>query len=792
MKLSVAWLREHVDSLPEPQSLASQLTLAGLEVANLVPVAPAFSGVVVGKLLDVAPHPHADKLTVCRVDDGSGERLAIVCGAPNVHAGMTAPLARVGARLPGGQLIRAARLRGIESRGMLCSASELGLGSDRDGILELSGNLDSGADLREALALDDVVLDIELTPNRGDCMSVTGIARELAVINAARVRSAPAQSVDPISETEFRVEVRAEHACPRFAGRVVEGIDASAQSPLWMTERLRRSGIRPIHPVVDVTNYVMLELGQPMHGYDLACLDGRVVVRFAERGEHLELLGERVVDLDPGTLVIADAGGAVGLAGILGGARTAVSAATEDVFLESAFFAPACIAGRARRYGLVTDASQRFERGVDYELQARAIERATALLIESAGGVPGPLIEVTAPHALPQRDPVILRHERLQRLLGLQIDVDRVAELLRRLSMRVEAVDRGWRVIPPSFRFDIAIEEDLVEEVGRIHGYNKVPATPARITQRFMAHRESALDRQRLKHLLVDRGYQEAITYGFTDPALQSVLAPDAHVLELANPISSEHSVMRASLWPGLVAAARDNLNRQQERLRLFEVGVIFSAGDTAPVEQETLAGIVAGADAPEQWGLEHRPADVFDVKADVEAVLRLTGRFTEFVFEAAHHPALRPGQTARILREGEPAGWLGAMHPEIARHLGLDRSPLLFEVDLQSIADGRIPAAVSLSRFPVIRRDLAMIVDESVSWQTLETEAKGAAGPFLQAVEVFDVYRGTGIDSGLKSIALSLIFQETSRTLTDEEADAAVQAVVAWLADAVNARIRD
>ncbi|MBA3562997.1 MAG: phenylalanine--tRNA ligase subunit beta [Gammaproteobacteria bacterium] len=792
MKVSIAWLREWVDPLPDARTVASQLTLAGLEVGGTEPAAPEFSGVIVGKVLGVARHPDADKLSVCQVDAGSDERLSIVCGAPNVHAGMTAPLAMVGARLPDGAQIRAARLRGVESQGMLCSGKELGLSQDASGILALPETLIAGMDLREALTLDDSVLDLELTPNRGDCLSVAGVARELAVINRTRLTPAPVEPVTAVIEDRFAVEVQAANACPRFVGRVIRGIDGTAAAPFWMIERLRRSGIRSIHPVVDVTNYVMLELGQPMHGYDLARLEDRIIVRLARPGEKLELLDGRTVPLDSDVLVIADGSGAIGMAGIMGGEVTGVSATTRDVFLESAFFAPAAIAARARRYGLTTDASQRFERGVDYEMQARAMERATGLLLDMAGGTPGPLTEICASSGLPQRAAVSLRRERLERLLGLRIADDRVGDILRRLGMRVAATGQGWQVTPPSFRFDVAIAEDLVEEIARIHGYDQVPETDAQIPQQFAAHDEARVDTARMKLLLVDRGYQETITYSFVDPALQSLLAPGTEAVELANPISSEMSVMRVSLWPGLVAVARENLNRQQERLRIFEIGVRFLAQGPDVLEQKVCAGLVIGSPAPEQWSLKGEAADVYDVKSDVEAVLRLSGRFDAFRFETAAHPILRPGQSAHILRDGSVVGWLGELHPEIARQLALTFPPLLFEFDFEAATAGRVPVFASISRFPAIRRDLALVVPEAVPFAKLREVARRAAGELLQSVEVFDVYRGAGIDSGLKSIALSLILQDSSRTLTVEDADAVVQAVVTRLGEELEARIRD
>ncbi|HUO83172.1 MAG TPA: phenylalanine--tRNA ligase subunit beta [Gammaproteobacteria bacterium] len=792
MKISLAWLGEWVDALPDAHTAASQLTLAGLEVAAVEPAAPEFSGVVVGRVLDIGRHPNADKLTVCRVDAGQGAPLTIVCGATNVHADMRAPVALPGASLPGGLRIRATRLRGVESQGMLCSSRELGLGTDAAGILPLSTALVPGTDLRHALALDDHVLDLELTANRGDCLSVRGVARELAVINRATLAPMPEVRVAPLVNDRFPVQVEDRGACPRFASRIVRDLDAGASTPAWLAERLRRSGVRPLHPVVDVTQYVMLELGQPLHAYDLSRLADTIVVRRARNGEKLALLDGRTVELDGDVLVIADGSGAIGMAGIMGGTTTGVTAGTRDILLESAFFAPHVIAGRARRYGLATDASQRFERGVDYELQAIAIERATSLLQEIAGGRPGPVQDTLDPARLPARTAVTLREARLAGVLGLAIDAGAVGDILGRLAMRAERVSAGWTVTPPTFRFDVSLEEDLIEEVARIHGYGEIPETPTRIDEAFVPHAEARVEAGRIGMLLADRGYQEVITYSFVEPALQSMLAPGAEPVELANPISKEMSVMRASLWPGLVGVARENLNRQHARVRLFELGVGFENIGEHVRERRLCAGLVAGAVLPEQWSAASRPADFHDIKADVEALLALGGCRDAFSLEPAGHPVLRPGQSARVMREGRGVGWLGALHPETVRALDLTYSPLLFELEMEPISAGKVPASSPISRFPALRRDLAVVVDEAVDYAALRGAVREAAGHLLTSVDVFDVYRGKGIDSGRKSIALSLILQETSRTLTDEDADAVVQAVVSGLGKQLNARIRD
>lgn len=791
MRVSLEWLREWVDPGQDVPGLANALTMAGLEIEAIERAAPEMSGIVVGKVESVEKHPDADKLRVCTVAAGA-ETLQIVCGASNVRAGMLAPLARVGARLPDGTVIKKAKLRGVESFGMLCSARELGLSEDGSGLLELPDDLPVGEDLVAALALDDTVFDIALTPNRGDCMSVLGVAREVA---AARRQSLNGPSIAQVAATiEDTFPIRLENSgCPKFVGRVIRGLRAGAQSPLWMRERLRRAGLRPVSAVVDVTNYVMLELGQPMHAYDLQSLTGSIVVRAAQAGETLELLDGRTVELSPDVMVIADERAPLGLAGIMGGEASGISDATTDVFLEVAYFEPAAIAGRARRYGLLTDAAQRFERGVDPQLQERAIERATRLLLDCAGGSPGPVTVARTGAGVTQTPSIRLRHERVQRVLGTTIAPDVVVDCLRRLGMTVESSGAppalNWQVQAPSWRFDVRIEEDLIEEVARLYGFDRIPEVDAVGAQILVECTEARVRTERAADLLVDRGYQEAITYSFTDAASQAILHPDEPALALANPISAELGVMRVSLWPGLVHALRENQRRQQTRVRLFECGRRF---DATGKETEVIAGIACGPVSAEQWDAPARAADFFDIKADVEALLTLTGEPDAFRFVAERHPALHPGQSARIYRGEQAVGWLGAMHPERARRLDLTYPVFLFELETMIGLAARIPKYAEISRFPAIRRDIAVIVADEVPAEALRDVVRESGGALLTEVAVLSVYRGQQIDKGKKSIALGLHLQDTSRTLTDQEADAIVARVVEALSRQLGASIRD
>jgi phenylalanyl-tRNA synthetase beta chain len=790
MRFSERWLREWVNPPVDTETLVHQLTMAGLEVDGTAPAAPAFSSVVVGQVESVERHPDADKLSVCRVDVGAPEKLGIVCGAPNVRAGMRAPVALVGGELPGGLKIKRAKLRGVESHGMLCSERELGLGEGHEGLWDLPADAPVGVDLRDWLGLDDTVIDVDLTPNRGDCFSVLGIAREVALINNLPLGGPEIAPVAPTRSDEFPVEVRAPEACPRFCGRVIRGISADAQTPLWMTEKLRRAGLRPIHPVVDVTNIVMLELGQPMHGFDLGTLREGIIVRLAEPGERIVLLDGREVELGSDTLVIADHGGPRAVAGIMGGEDSGVSERTRDVFFEVAFFAPLAIAGRARRLGLHTDASLRFERGVDPAQQRRAVERATALLIDIAGGEPGPVIERVAEAHLPERGAIALRRARLAMLLGHAVPDREIERILEGLGIRLAPTDEGWAAVPPSHRFDIAIEADLIEEVARVYGYDRLPESRGAGAAVLGEASESRVPGARVADMLAARGYQEVVTYSFVDPALQAKLFPDAPTLPLSNPISSELSDMRVSLWPGLVHILKRNLSRRQGRVRIFEQGLRFILEDNELKQLNTISGLLAGSRMPEQWGAPSSGVDFHDAKGDVEALLGLAA--AEFNFAAAAHPALHPGQAAQILRDGRQAGWIGALHPRLVRALDLERAPLLWELDEAISFAAELPSFSEISRFPAIRRDIAVVVDEAIPVQALRDAILSAGGALLTESKVFDVYSGDRIDLGRKSVAFGLILQESSRTLTDEEADRVVAAVVARLASEFGARMRD
>lgn len=793
MKVPLSWLEERVRVGIDARTLGSRLTLAGFEREGLAPAAPPFSGVVVAEILEAKPHPQADKLQVCRVSTGSGDPVQIVCGARNARAGLKAALAVVGATLPGELRIKAAKLRGIESFGMLCSAKELGLAETSEGILELPADAPAGRDLREWLDLDDEILELNVTPNRGDAMSVLGIAREVAAIlgEGRRVAGPALQPVPPASGERRRVRLEWPEAAPRFVGRVIRGVDNTRQSPPWLRERLRRAGQRSISPVVDVTNYVLLDLGQPMHAYDLAKLQGEVRARRALVGETLTLLDGSAITLFGDELVIADGAGAVGLAGIMGGERTAVSTTTTDVFFESAWFSPQAIAGRARRHGLHTDASQRFERGVDPDGQARALERATALLIEIAGGSAGPTEIAEEPGFLPRRASVRLRRTRLARLLGLAPADAAVEAHLRALGMSVEPVADGWEVTPPGYRFDIAIEADLIEEIARLAGFDTIPAVRLEAAQRIGTAASSIPDESRVLELLAARGYHEAINFSFVDPALQKQIFPGIPAVALANPIASDLAVMRVSLWPGLLRAVRENLHRQQDRVRLCEHGTVFLPDGTRTREVDMLAGVACGARWPEQWGSAKETVDFHDLKGDLESLLAATGGAGRFTFVADRLPCLHPGRAARITRDGRGIGWLGELHPELVRVLELTYVPVLFEVEFAALSAEK-PQFRELSRFPQVRRDLAIVIDEATPLSAIRERVTLSGSSLLRELLVFDVYRGPGIESGRKSVALGLIFQDNSRTLTDVDADRLVAAIVADLSGALDAKTRE
>jgi phenylalanyl-tRNA synthetase beta chain len=810
MKLPLSWLKGWVDPGLAPRELGDRMTLAGFELESIVSAAPAFSGVVVAEILSAERHPQADKLQVCRVSIGGAE-VQIVCGAANARAGLRTALAQVGAVLPGDLKIKAAKLRGVESAGMLCSTKELGLAEVSDGILELPADTPLGADIRAVLDLDEPVLEFAITPNRGDAMSVQGLAREVAALTGAAFGGPDCAPIPAAVESasagsrarkSAAVSLSAGSACPRFHHRVLVDIDNSRPSPLWLRERLRRAGQRSISPIVDITNYIVLELGQPMHAYDLEKIEGGALdVRFARGGESCDLLDGRTVELAPDVLVIADAAGPVAMAGVMGGVRTSVTPQTTRVMLEVAWFAPSAIAGRGRRYGLTTDASQRFERGVDPELGRRAIERATALMLAVAGGTVGTVevAELAAEDgaAAVRRAPrVTLRPAEVGRVLGLEMPPDRVVDLLSRIGiLRVDGAARPAAAVggeitfqSPSHRLDIAIERDLIEEVARLVGFDAIPVVDARAAQPIRALPTSQLEEERLLDLFASRGWQEGVHFSFVDPVLQEQLFPGQASHRLSNPIASDLAVMRLSLWPGLLRAAQENLRRQQGRIRLFEHGVVFPVG--AP-EIDRIGGVAVGARRPEQWGETDTAGDFFDVRADLEALGALVGQAGCLAFEPASLGCLHPGRSARILRRGRPAGWVGELHPGWVRELGFPSAPVLFELDIAALTV-EYPVFAEVSRFPQVRRDLAVVLAEDATFSSVLEGVTSSASSLLRHVFVFDVYRGSGIETGRKSIALGLIFQDKNSTLTEEVVEGEMAAIRAALTLRLGASFRE
>jgi len=792
MKISEQWLSEWVALPADTQQLAEQLTMAGLEVDSVAPAAPPFSEVVVGEIISADPHPDAERLKVCQVSDGGESLYTVVCGAPNALSGLKVPFARVGARLPGDIKIKAAKLRGVKSFGMLCSGKELGLSDESAGLMPLPGDAPVGEDFRAWLGLDDAVIEIELTPNRSDCLSIAGVAREVGVLGDVDARQPQANAIEPVSDAVPSVHLASPADCPRYCARIIHNVDTTAPTPMWLQERLRRAGVRPLSIAVDVTNYVMLELGQPMHAFDAKALNGGITVRRAHAGEPLTLLNGDTVRLQDNTLVIADEQVAVAMAGVMGGADCAVGDTTESILLESAFFAPSAIAGRARQYGLHTDASHRFERGVDPELCHIALERASALLIDAAGGQAGGVVEACETAHLPARPSVSVRPDRVNQLLGTAIDPNQMRSILTRLGMPPSEQGEVWQVSPPSWRFDIHREVDLIEEIARIYGYNQLPSRRTSAPAAVPRQSERHLTNQRVRALLVDRGYHEALTYSFVSDTLQSQLDPESTPLALANPLSADLAVMRTTLWTGLVRALAYNRNRQIKRVRLFETGLRFRGSIDELTQTSVIAGVAAGPASDERWANDQRTVDFFDVKGDVEALFALAGPGLELEFNAQAHPALHPGQSAQISLAGQAIGWLGALHPSVLRALDLDGPVYVFEIERRAFDERALPAFSALSRFPSIRRDLAVVVDEAVSAQAVSDCITQTAGEHLEWVALFDVYRGRGVRDGCKSLAIGLILQDNTRTLTDEEVDAVQQRVVARLREALGAELRE
>ncbi|WP_312740434.1 phenylalanine--tRNA ligase subunit beta [Cedecea neteri] len=795
MKFSELWLREWVNPANSSDELSSQITMAGLEVDGVDAVAGAFRGVVVGEVVECGQHPNADKLRVTKINVGGDRLLDIVCGAPNCRQGLKVAVATVGAVLPGDFKIKAAKLRGEPSEGMLCSFSELGISDDHNGIIELPADAPIGTDIREYLKLDDNTIEISVTPNRADCLGIIGVARDVAVVNKLPLAEPEITAVAATINDTLPIRVDAAEACPRYLGRVVKGINVKAPTPLWMKEKLRRCGIRSIDAVVDVTNYVLLELGQPMHAFDLNRIEGGIVVRMAEEGETLVLLDGSEAKLNADTLVIADHNKALAMGGIFGGEHSGVNDETQNVLLECAFFSPLSITGRARRHGLHTDASHRYERGVDPALQYKAMERATRLLVDICGGEAGPIIDVTSEAHLPKRATITLRRSKLDRLIGHHIEDAQVSDILRRLGCEVTEGQAQWTAVAPSWRFDMEIEEDLVEEVARVYGYNSIPNSPVQAGLVMGIHREADLSLKRVKTMLVDKGYQEVITYSFVDPKIQQLLHPGEENLILPNPISTDMSAMRLSLWSGLLTTVVYNQNRQQSRVRIFESGLRFvpdTQADLGIRQDLMLAGAICGNRYEEHWDLARNTVDFYDLKGDLESVLALTGKLSDIEFRAQANPALHPGQSAAIYLAGECIGFIGVVHPELERKLDLNGRTVVFEVLWSKLADRVVPEAQDVSRFPANRRDIAVVVAENVPAADVLAECKKVGANQVVGVNLFDVYRGKGVADGYKSLAISLILQDTGRTLEEEEMAATVAKCVEALKERFQASLRD
>jgi len=796
MQFSERWLRTFVDPPLGSDELARLLTMSGVEVETCAPVAPPFSGVVVGQVRSVQKHPGADRLTVCTVDAGKGEPLTVVSGAPNVIVGMKAPLAPVGATLPGGHAIKAASMRGVESRGMLCSARELGLSDDHSGLLALPADATLGRDVREVLALDDRIFTLKLTPNRADCLSVLGVAREVSALTRAKLQPPEIRPVPAASDSKFPVKISDPQGCGRFTGRVIRNVDPGAPTPAWMKERLERAGQRAISALVDVTNYVMLELGRPLHVYDLDKLAGGIDVRFGRKGERVKLLNEMTVDVDESVLCITDRSGPIGLGGIMGGDSTKADSETRNILLESAFFYPEAIAGRARRYNFASDASHRFERGVDFDNNVAGIERATRLILDICGGEPGPTVDTVA--KLPERRPVRMRVARAHKIIGVPVPAAEMADIFGRLGLaHVREGAEAFAVTPPSFRFDIEIEEDLIEEVARVHGFDRIPAHPPRAPVAMLPHREAKRSPHALRQRLADADYQEAINFGFVDPKWEADFAGEGNPIRVLNPIASHLAVMRTTLIGSLVSNVVYNLGRKVPRIRVFELGRVYlrdSAAEegelgVAGVRQPLRVGAIAyGPALEEQWGAHDKGnVDFYDIKADVEALL--APRVARY--EAAPHPGLHPGRSAQVLLDGAAIGWVGELHPRWQQKYGLPLPAALFELDLEALERLDLPRYRGVSKFPPVVRDRAMEFDEGLPVARILDEMELNKPALVQEIRLFDFYRGKGVERGKKSLAFRVVMQDTARTLTDAEADAAMAQLTELLAAKFGAKLR-
>lgn len=792
MLISESWLREWVNPPINTQTLADQLTMAGLEIDALTPAAPDFKGVVVGEVLSIAKHPDADKLQICQVNIGTDAPLQIVCGAKNVQEKMRVPVATVGAVLPENFKIKKSKLRGQLSLGMICSAKEIGLADSADGILPLPADAPIGTDIRTYFNLDDTCIDIDLTPDRGDCLSVKGVAREIGVINNMAVDYVSINPVKADIEAQMPISIIEKEACPHYCSRIIKQIDYHAPTPLWMQEKLRRSGIRSLNAIVDITNYVLIELGQPMHAFDLAKLDSQIQVRMAQEGEKIQLLNGDEVTCNQDTLVIADQTKALALAGIMGGNDSAVTATTTDIVLESAYFNPLAITGKARHYGLHTDSSHRFERGVDPTLQGQAIERATELILAICGGQAGVNIACTASEYLPQIQTITLRRAQIKRVLGIEMSDQRVVEILTQLAMDLVATEAGWQVTVPLFRFDIRIEVDLIEELGRIYGYNHIPTALPVSIDNIHTPKETDFDLYRAKCLLADLGYQEAITYTFISPELAQTFAMGQETIQLANPISRDMSVMRTNLIAGLIQAMQYNKARQQERVWLFESGLNFIPQGEALVQENKLAGLITGVTDEPQWSQAQRKVDFYDIKGHLERLFQLTGCPDLFSFEAKAFDILHPGQSAVIKMADKAIGFVGLIHPEIEKKQQLPANTYVFEIAIQVLNQGQLPHFESVSKYPEIHRDIALTADINLSYSEIYQCIKAHSPKILQDISLFDVYTGSHLGANKKSIALRLILQDKENTLTDEQVESVSQHILEHLSKTLDIHLRD
>ncbi|MEI6859699.1 MAG: phenylalanine--tRNA ligase subunit beta [Shewanella sp.] len=795
MKFSESWLREWVNPSISRDQLSYQITMAGLEVDGIEAVAGKFSGVIVGEVVECGQHPNADKLRVTKINVGHDELIDIVCGAPNCRLGLKVAVAMVGAVLPGNFKIKKAKLRGEPSLGMLCSFGELGIDIESDGILELPTDAPVGVDIREYLDLEDAVIDVDLTANRADCLGISGLAREVGVLSRQTVIEPTWEKVIPSIEDSIQIDLQAPESCARYLGRVVKNVNVKAQSPLWMQEKLRRSGIRSIDPIVDITNYVLIEFGQPMHAFDLTKIKGDIQVRMATGDEKLTLLNGNEITVPADMLVISDQDKSLALAGVFGGEYSGVNSDTQDILLECAFFAPLAILGKTRQLGLHTDSSHRFERGVDPELQHKVMDRATRLVLDICGGEAGPVVEAKADQYLPKPVSITLRRSKLDRILGHHIPDDEVTEIFERLGFAVEFINDQWHVVTATYRFDMAIEEDLIEEVARIYGYNNIPNIAPVGSLSMPDHKESDISLKRVRSMLVARGFQEAITYSFVDPKLQEKLHPGCEAMILPNPISIEMSAMRLSLFTGLLSAVGHNQSRQQNRVRLFETGLRFvpdTSADSNVCQQPMLAAVISGNQNDEHWSMESKTVDFFDLKGDLEAVIGLTVSETEFSFRPATHPALHPGQCAEILRDDRVIGIIGTVHPNLEKPFGLNSTTIIFELELDILLHACLPQAQAVSKFQANRRDIAIVIDDSVSSSDVVKMIRKVGQNQLVGINLFDVYQGKGVESGKKSLAIALTLQDNTRTLEEKEIAEMVDSVVFALKSEFNAFLRD